>query len=364
MNDLPKLMIGDLVVELPIIQGGMGVGISGVSLASAVANEGGVGVLSSAGMGFDLPEYSRSPIDVSTEVLRMDIRECRKRSGGAIGVNIMVATSNFAEMVKTAIEEHVDVIFAGAGLPMDLPQYLNETSTTKLVPIVSSAKAATLLARRWKSRFDYLPDAFVVEGPLAGGHLGFKPEQINDAEYALENIIPQVVDAVRQFEIEHGQLIPVIAAGGIYTGGDIDTMLKRGAAGVQMGTRFVTTTECDAAAAFKESYLTCREEDIIIIPSPVGMPGRAIRNVFLEETQAGLGEPIRCPYHCIRSCNIKNSAYCIARALLNAKNGLMEKGFAFAGKNAYRAKSIVSVHELIETLKSEFSKRAILSGTM
>ena len=362
MNDLPKLEISDLVVELPIIQGGMGIGISGVSLATAVANEGGVGVIATAGMGFDQPGYQQNPIGISTEVLRNDIRECRKRSGGAIGVNIMVATSNFAEMAQVAIEEHADVIFAGAGLPLDLPQFLCEESTTKLVPIISSAKAAAILTKRWKSRYNYIPDAFVVEGPLAGGHLGFKPEQINDNEYSLEKVLPQVIETVRQFEIEYGRRIPVIAAGGIYTGDDIGTMLAQGAAGVQMGTRFVTTTECDASVEFKTSYLSCAEKDIVIIASPVGMPGRAIRNSFLDEIQAGHSTPMQCPYHCIQTCNIKTGAYCIARALLNAKNGLLEKGFAFAGRNAYRAKSIISVHELIETLKDEFSKRAICAS--
>ena len=364
MNILPKLVLKDLVAELPIIQGGMGIGISGVSLASAVANEGGIGVLSSAGMGFDTPGYGKNPIDVSTKSLIQDIRECRKRTKGIIGVNIMVATSNFAEMAQAAIGEFVDVIFAGAGLPMDLPKYLQKDSKTKLVPIISSAKAAALIIRKWISKFDYIPDAFVVEGPMAGGHLGFKPEQIDHADYTLENIVPQVVETARQAEVEYGQRIPVIAAGGIYTGEDISTMLAYGAAGVQMGTRFVTTTECDASAAFKETYISCHEEDIVIINSPVGMPGRAIQNPFLDNIQAGQAHPIKCPYQCIRTCNIKTSPYCIARALLNAKNGLMEKGFAFAGKNAYRAKSIISVHELIETLKSEFVKRTVCPNTL
>ena len=364
MNTFPKLVIGDLEVKLPIIQGGMGVGISGVSLASAVANEGGIGVLSAAGLGFDTLGYSRNPVGISTEALRHDIRECRTRSNGAIGVNIMVATSNFSEMAQTAIEEEVEIIFAGAGLPLDLPRHLVPNSHTKLVPIISSAKAASILIRRWKNKFDYVPDAFVLEGPLAGGHLGFKLEQIDNPEYTLEKLIPQVIETVHLFEIEYGRRIPVIAAGGIYTGEDIHAILASGVAGVQMGTRFVTTTECDASVKFKETYLTCCENDLIIINSPVGLPGRAIQNKFLDEIQTGQTQPIRCPYQCIRTCNIKTSPYCIARALLNAKNGLMTKGFAFAGQNAYRAKSIISVQELIETLKAEFVNHRICSSVL
>ena len=355
MNDFPKLVIGNLEADLPIIQGGMGVGISGINLASAVANEGGIGVLSAAGMGFGIPGYNRDPINISIEVLKQEIQECRKRSNGIIGINIMVATSNFAELAQAAIEEHVDIIFAGAGLPLDLPQYLCGINHTKLVPVISSAKAASILIRRWKSRFDYLPDAFVLEGPLAGGHLRFKPDQINNPEYTLEKLIPEVIETVRQFEIEYKKKIPVIAAGGVYTGEDIRKIFIYGAAGVQMGTRFVTTVECDASAEFKETYLKCCEEDLIIINSPVGLPGRAIKNKFLEEVQAGQIHPIDCPYQCIRTCNIKSSPYCIAHALLNAKNGSMGKGFAFAGQNAFHANRIIPVHDLIETLKAEFA---------
>ena len=356
MNTMPKLTIGDLVVEFPIIQGGMGVGISGVSLASSVADHGGIGVLSAAGMGFDLPGYSKNPVAISVEALRQDIRACREKTNGVIGINIMVALSNFAELSQAAIEEHVDIIFAGAGLPLELPKYLLKDSSTKLVPIVSSAKAATLLIRRWKSKFNYVPDAFVLEGPLAGGHLGFKPDQIDDAEYKLEKLLPQVVEAVQQYETEFGQRIPIIAAGGIYTGEDIGKMLLYGASGVQMGTRFVTTVECDASAAFKEAYLTCREEEIIIIDSPVGMPGRAIRNDYLNEVQIGHTKPLHCPYHCIRTCDIYKSPYCIARALINAKTGDLDKGFAFAGQNAYKSNCIVTVRELMESLRNEFTE--------
>jgi len=354
MRNLPKLKIGDLIAELPIIQGGMGVGVSGVSLVSAVANSGGIGVLSSAGMGMTEAGYRDNPIETGINALKNEIRKCRELTDGIIGINIMVATSNFAEMVSAAIEEKVDLIFAGAGLALDLPKYLIEGANTKLVPIISSAKAASVILKRWTANFNYLPDAFVVEGPLAGGHLGFKIEQLDDERYALENIVPQVINTVKTYEAENKE-IPIIAAGGIYTGEDIHKLLDCGAAGVQMGTRFVTTVECDAADEFKQSYINCSEEDIVIIKSPVGLPGRAVNNNFLKSAKDGKRHPIQCPFHCIETCNVEDSPYCIALALLNAKRGNMESGFAFAGQNAYRTNLIVSVKELIETLKKEYS---------
>lgn len=354
MNRLPTLSIGALAAQLPIVQGGMGVGISGPSLAVAVANEGGIGVLSSAGMGIDAPGYQDEPIAVSVNTLKAEIYEVRKKTNGIVGVNIMVATSNFADMVQTAIDAEIDIIFSGAGLPLDLPKYLRKGSKTKLVPIVSSGRAATLILRKWTSTYNYIPDAFVVEGPLAGGHLGFKKEQIYDPEYSLQKLIPQVLEACRPSEEATGKTIPVIAAGGVYSGCDIYEFMELGASGVQMGTRFVTTEECDASIEFKDNYLRCREEDIIIIDSPVGMPGRAIRNSFLTTVEEGAQFPTGCPFQCIRTCDVAKSPYCIAVALLNAKKGKMDRGFAFAGQNAYRASRIISVSKLMEEIKREF----------
>ena len=358
MNRLPELSIGDLTAQLPIVQGGMGVGISGPSLAVAVAGAGGIGVLSSAGMGIDAPGYKDEPVAVSVNTLKAEIYEIRQKTNGIVGVNIMVATSNFADMVQAAIDAEIDLIFAGAGLPLDLPKYLREGSKTKLVPIVSSGRAAALILRKWTSTYDYIPDAFVVEGPLAGGHLGFKKEQIHDPGYSLQKLVPQVTQACRPFEEASGKKIPVIAAGGVYSGRDIHEFMELGASGVQMGTRFVTTEECDASAQFKDSYLRCREEDIIIIDSPVGMPGRAIRNSFLATAQEGTQHPTGCPFQCIRTCDVTKSPYCIAIALLNAKKGKMDRGFAFAGQNAYRADRIISVSELMEEIKREYMENA------
>ncbi len=353
---LPKLKIGDLVARVPIIQGGMGVGVSLSGLASAVANEGGVGVIATAAMGVLCPDSGLGYLEASIKVLREEIRKGREATKGILGVNIMVALTNFADMVKTSIAEGVDVIVSGAGLPLDLPKYLSKGVKTKLVPIVSSAKAARIICKRWLSRYGMLPDAFVVEGPMAGGHLGFSSEQLDDPRYSLQKIIPEVVEALSAFERENGVTIPVIAAGGIYTGADIFEFLKLGAAGVQMGTRFVATHECDADIEFKKSYIDAKEDDLIIIESPVGLPGRAIKNAFIESIQKGLKKPFKCPYHCITSCNCIDSPYCIAMALTNAKKGKLKGGFAFAGKNAYRINQILSVKELIESLEEEFDR--------
>jgi len=262
--------------------------------------------------------------------------------------------SNFADLVRTSIEEGIDIIFSGAGLPLNLPQFLGSTIKTKMVPIVSSGRAIDIIMRRWLEKYNYLPDAVVVEGPMAGGHLGFKEQMISNSEYSLEKLVPEVIEAIKPYEERYKKPIPVIAAGGIYTGEDIYRFFQLGASGVQMATRFVTTYECDASAKFKQTYIDSRKEDIVIIKSPVGMPGRAIRNEFLDDVSQGKRKPFKCPYHCIKTCDYKNSPYCIAFALINAKKGNLSRGFAFAGENAYRAKGIISVKELIETLIEEY----------
>jgi nitronate monooxygenase len=351
---MKTLQIGNLNIPLPIIQGGMGVGISLSGLAAAVANEGGVGVISSAGLGLLYKGSSKDFSDANIQGLREEIRIARKNTTGVIGVNIMVAMSNFADMVKTSISEKVDIIFSGAGLPLDLPGFLKKDSTTKLVPIVSSARAAKIICEKWKKNYDYLPDAIVVEGPKAGGHLGFKTEQIDDADYALEKLIPEVLNEVKSIEEKYDHPIPVIAAGGIYSGKDMYDIMQLGAAGVQMGTRFVTTEECDASDAFKQSYIDASQEDIEIIKSPVGMPGRAIGSNFLEKVKQGKKQPLHCPFKCIKTCEISSSPYCIVTALISALKGNFEKGFAFAGANAFKATRITTVKELINTIVAEF----------
>jgi NAD(P)H-dependent flavin oxidoreductase YrpB (nitropropane dioxygenase family) len=348
-----ELKIGGLTIPVPIIQGGMGVGISMSGLAAAVANEGGVGVISAAGLGLVHRNPALSYLESAIEGLRTELRLARENTKGIIGVNIMVAMSDFAEMVSTAISEKADIIFSGAGLPFELPKFLLPDSVTKLVPIVSSGRAARIICEKWKSLHDYLPDAIVVEGPKAGGHLGFKKDQIEDAGYTLEELIPDVVREVRFFEEKYDKEIPVIAAGGIYTGQDIYNILQKGARGVQMGTRFVTTRECDASSGFKQTYIDASEGDLEIIQSPVGMPGRALSNNFIDKVKQGLKTPIKCPFQCIKTCDVSSSPYCIITALYNAYKGNMESGYAFAGSNAHLATKITSVKEVFNELVSD-----------
>ncbi len=357
--NMKELKIGNLLTKVPIVQGGMGVGISLSGLASAVANAGGIGVISSAGLGVIYNEFSKNFNDASLHGLKEELRKAREKTRGIIGVNIMVALTNFADLVKTAIAEKADIIFAGAGLPLNLPSFLTSDSTTKLAPIVSSARALKVICRRWIGEYGYAPDAVVVEGPKAGGHLGYSHEQIDDQAHSLENIVPEVVAAARELEQQHGKHIPVIAGGGIYTGEDIYNIMALGADAVQMGTRFVATEECDADEGFKLSYINAREEDVTIIQSPVGMPGRAIRNGFLDAVKEGLKKPKACPFNCIKTCDVTNSPYCIMLALYNAYKGRMDHGYAFAGSNAWRCDKILKVSELFDELITGYQAKAI-----
>lgn len=357
---MPALRIGDLVARLPIVQGGMGVGVSLSSLASAVANSGGVGVLSAIGLGFMQAKAGPNLLESCMEALRKEIRKTRALTSGILGMNVMVASTNFEREVDIAIEEGIDILFAGAGLPMDLPGRLIAGAKTKLVPIVSSARAAAMLIKRWRERHGYVPDAMVVEGPLAGGHLGFRREQIDDPAYALEALVPQVLEETKKAEQAYGKEIPLIAAGGIFTGEDIAKYLGMGAAGVQMGTRFVATEECDASDAFKQAYIQCGQEDIEIIESPVGLPGRAVRGRFLQDIEEGKCRPVACPFQCLKTCDYKKTPYCICMALIQAQKGNLDKGFAFAGHNAYRIHNIVPVRDLLDELQGQYS--AALAG--
>lgn len=353
---LEPLQIGTLSVKMPIIQGGMGVGISLSGMASAVANEGGVGVISSAGLGLLYKNMGKDFLESSIKGLRYELQKAKERTKGIVGVNVMVAMSNFADMVSTAIAEKADIIFSGAGLPLDMPGFLKSDSTTRLVPIVSSARAARIICDKWKKQYDYLPDAIVVEGPKAGGHLGFKDVQISDESFSLEHLIPEVVSIVRGFEDQYGVKIPVIAAGGIYTGQNIRDIMKLGASGVQMGSRFVTTLECDASDAFKQTYIDASQDDIKLINSPVGMPGRAIGNNFLDKVKAGCKQPIKCPFQCIKTCEVSSSPYCIITALYNAFKGNFNGGYAFAGTNAYLSEKIISVKETFQQILTEYNE--------
>ncbi len=360
-KSIPKLKIGNLETQIPILQGGMGVGISLSGLAAAVANEGGVGVIATAGIGMLEPDFLTNYKEANIRVLKNEIKNARKKTNGLIGVNVMLALSDFDDLVLTAVDEGIDLVLMGAGLLLKIPETLTleriKSIPTKFIPIVSSANVAKIIFHHWAKKYNHVPDAVVVEGPLAGGHLGFKKDHIFDPDYQLEKILPEVLSVIKGYEQRFNKNIPVIAAGGIYTGADIHKFIRMGAQGVQMATRFVATHECDASNEFKEAYINCKEEDIVIIDSPVGLPGRAIRNKFIRDVLAGHKKPFKCPWTCLRTCDFNKVSYCIALALTNAKKGNLDDGFVFAGANAYKIDKIISVKELIGTLMDEYEKQ-------
>lgn len=357
---LPKLEIGNLIANIPIVQGGMGVGVSLSSLAGNVSLNGGIGVISGVEIGFNESDYSKNKKMANIRSLKNHIRKAKEIcNNGIVGINLMVALNNFEEMVKESVKEKVDIIFSGAGLPLSLPKFTKGTDT-KVSPIVSSGRSAALICKSWDKRYEVIPDAIVVEGPKAGGHLGFKKEDISNPSNQLDKLLVDVLAAIKPYEEKYNRKIPVIAAGGIFDGEDIANLLKAGASGVQLGSRFVATNECDASEAFKNSYINCKSDDISLIKSPVGMIGRAINNNFLNNVKLDLKKPIKCITNCLKPCNPKQAPYCIADALVNAQKGNLESGFAFAGTNAYLIDKITSVKELIDELvtstKSHLSK--------
>ncbi|MDD3051218.1 MAG: nitronate monooxygenase family protein [Candidatus Cloacimonetes bacterium] len=352
--NIPQLTIGKTVCKIPIIQGGMGVRVSLAGLASAVANEGGVGTISSIGLG-DLEASKNDYERLSKEALIREINKAREITDGHLAVNIMGVLSNADDLVRTVAKENVNTLVFGAGLPTKLP-LLVEDSEINLVPIISSARVAELILRSWR-KYDRIVDAFILEGPLAGGHLGFSESQLEESDkYSLEILLPQVLEVIKPYEDKFGKKIPVIAAGGIYTGKDIARMLSLGASGVQMATRFVCTNECDVSEEFKQAYINAGEDDIVIIKSPVGMPGRAIRNNFIKKIEVLEKVSFRCNYRCLTACQVEKAKFCIADALVNAYYGNLDKGLIFCGRNAYRLDKIVSVKELINELITELSE--------
>lgn len=351
----PALKIGDLVAPTPIVQGGMGVGISLSSLASAVANNGGIGVIAANGIGLLEPDYYEDGQAANLRAFRREIRKARELSSGVIGVNIMVAVNDFHQLLDVAIEEKVDIVFMGAGLPIkNMPVEALRKANVKVAPIVSSARAVDMIFRMWTKLYNDTPDAVVFEGPKAGGHLGFTEEQLEDPAYQLEAIVPQIVEALKPFEESKGCRIPLIAGGGVYSGRDVYKVLSLGASAVQMATRFVATDECDADNRFKQAYVNCTKEQIGLIKSPVGMPGRAIRNTFITDSEEGKRPPFRCAWKCLSSCKAQEANYCISIALNNARRGLLQSGFVFVGTNGYRIKKIVPVKSLIAELEQGY----------
>lgn len=346
---MPSLRIGNLEINPPIIQGGMGVRVSRANLAAAVASEGCAGVIAGTGLGKfeDYPNAQFAQVNILA--LRAEVRKAREMTKGIIGVNLLVALTDYENLAKTAAEENVDMIISGAGLPLGLPGYIGDKDI-KLVPIVSSLRTFKILCKRWRLHYNRLPDAVIVEGIKAGGHLGYAFDDAVTGTDTLEKDILEIVEYANTFSPP----IPVIAAGGIWSGSDIAYYLSLGASGVQMATRFVCTEECDVHPRFKEAYLNATAEDITIIKSPVGLPGRVIGNAFVDKIKNGHTIPFKCKYHCLKTCDPTTAPYCIAEVLAKAAEGKLEEAFVFAGSNACHCTEILSVKSLIQKIRQEY----------
>ncbi len=347
---MKPLTIGNLIAKFPIIQGGMGVGVSRWRLAGAVAKEGGIGIISTAQIGYDEPDFDKHQIETNLKAIKKHIELAKQNAdGGVVGVNIMVATKQYERYVKAACEAGTDVIISGAGLPITLPELVRGYAT-KIAPIVSSLKATNVILKMWDRKYGTTADFIVIEGPKAGGHLGFSKEQLDhmdELDYDAEII--RIIEYKKEFEEKYQRRIPVIVAGGIFDREDIKHVLSLGADGVQISTRFVVTAECDASEAYKQAYLNARKEDIKIVISPVGMPGRAIMTSFMENVSVAK-IPVKKCFHCLEHCNPKDTPYCITKALIEAVKGNIKEGLVFCGENVHRLKEMTTVKALFEEL--------------
>ena len=351
--------IGKHIIKKPIIQGGMGLGISWDRLAGSVSREGGLGVISSVGTGyyqnksFSHKNINERPLDsanfYSSEALKKIFENARKICGDApLASNVLYAINDYGRVVKDSCEAGADIIITGAGLPTNMPEFTKEYPDVALVPIVSSARALSLIVRKWK-RYNKIPDAVIVEGPLSGGHQGFTYEDCFKEEFQLENIVPPIIEEAKKW----GN-IPVIAAGGIWDNRDIQKFINMGCAGVQMGTRFIGTFECDASDEFKKVILSSKKEDIELLKSPVGYPARGVRTHLIDLIDKREGPAIKCISNCVSPCKRGEEAkvvgFCIADRLSDAYLGNRELGLFFTGSNGYRLNEIISVKELMDKL--------------
>lgn len=352
-TEIQELVIGNKTARIPIIQGGMGVGVSRSKLAGAVAAAGGVGIISSAQIGFDEDDFLTNHQEANLRSLKKHIQLAKEQAdGGLVGVNVMVALKDYEAHVRASVEAGADVVICGAGLPANLPE-LVAGSDTKFAPIVSSKKAAMVLLKRWDKKYQTTADFVVIEGPKAGGHLGFSQEDLQkDQENTLDydKEIQDIIETVKEYATKYHKEIPVILAGGIFDAEDIHHALELGANGVQIASRFVATEECDASDAYKQAYLDATTEDIRIIQSPVGMPGRAIRNAFLDRDKIQIP---RC-LGCLAKCDPSRIPYCITDALIRAVTGDTENGLLFCGENVSRIHEITTVPALMAELQAGF----------
>ncbi|MBF4695895.1 NAD(P)H-dependent flavin oxidoreductase [Fusibacter ferrireducens] len=353
---LPTLDIGSLKIKYPIVLGAMGVGVTRSGLAAAVTNAGGLGVMSGVNLGFDELDFMDNTLEANLRALRNEIRKAKEMTkGGAIGINFMVAMNMYAEHVREAVKEGIDFIVSGAGIPSELPA-LVKGSSTKIAPIISSSKGARLIAKLWDRNHNIAPDAVVLEGVKAGGHLGFSKDDIINENYDIFKTISEIKFILKPYEEKYQKKIPLIVAGGIYSGEDIANVLKAGGDGVQMATRFVATEECDAHERYKQAYIDAVKDDVKIIISPVGLPGRAVQNPFLKKVNAHNPPKIKKCVNCLKTCDIKTTPFCISQALVNAVSGNIDEGLIFSGENVYKVKEMSTVPEIFKDLLTELEK--------
>lgn len=362
--NLPELKIGNLTAKIPVIQGGMGIGISLHRLAGTVSAQGGIGILSTAQIGFQEENFRRSSVRTNLAAIKTQLDKARELAkGGILGFNVMVASFRYEDVVKSCVDAGADVIISGAGLPMNLPELVGNAKT-KIAPIVSSVKAAKIILRNWAKKYQRTADFVVIEGPKAGGHLGFKRDQIEEAILGMDDEIVKIIAHVKEYEEKFDMKIPVIFAGGVWDRSDIDYYLNLGCSGVQMATRFIGTEECDAPDDFKDSFLKATKDDIHLTTSPVGLPGRAIDNKFTEIITAGVDAykaqpapktpiiPIAGCLNCLQQklCDRKTIPYCISEALLNSVEHNTDMGLIFSGSNGYRINEITTVKAILDEL--------------
>lgn len=351
---MKSVKIGDMTLEVPIIQGGMGVGVSLGNLAGNVALNGGMGVISTAQPGYRADDFETNTVEANHRELAKEIQKAKEiaKGKGIVAINAMVALTDYAGLVEVAVKNKIDAIISGAGLPMNLPSFVKGT-TVKIAPIVSSGKAAKLICKTWDRKFKVAPDFIVIEGSEAGGHLGFhKEEVLNHTTAKLADIFKEVKEAIQPFVEKYQKDIPVFVAGGIYDSKDIQEYLDLGADGVQMATRFICTEECDADIKYKQAFIDAKKEDIEIVKSPVGMPGRAIMTKLTNRLKNDERIPVKKCYNCLVPCDVKTTPYCISSALINAVKGNLDEGLVFSGSNGYRNDKIISVKELMDELKA------------
>lgn len=353
-EQMNNFKIGEKITRIPLIQGGMGVGISLGRLAGSVAKEGGVGIISTAQIGYREPDFDKNAKAANERAIESEMKKARAISpSGIVGYNIMVALRDYASHVKAAVKAGADLIISGAGLPTELPE-LVKGSEVKIAPIVSTEKSAKVILKYWDRKYRRTADLLVIEGPQAGGHLGFHKEELeyySQEVYAEE--MKKIMEVVRGYERKYQVKIPVIAAGGIYDREDVRRMDLLGVDGVQVATRFITTKECDADIRYKERYLCAKEEEIKIVKSPVGMPGRAIMNPFMERVMRGEQIPHSPCHGCLVKCSPNEILYCITDALVHAAKGEVENGLLFCGAKAWKAQKLETVKEVIEELEVE-----------